>query len=157
MLKSDPIIDEKQIQEGCYEITHYGSSAWPPGYEQYPKFKSHHSSYGVCDNLSQILQKIPEIEQDQNRQFIITLTPVIKKNQSRRGGWRWHKWGEYIGTQEPTTEYLYDEPIIKKVYAFHIYEKKNPTRIKVQTVDVKDQEEILEAMYSLMFGGLKVK
>jgi hypothetical protein len=48
---------------------------------------------------------------------------VIKANQSHEGGWRWHKWGEYIGKYEPQYEYLYDEPEIEKVYVYHIYEK----------------------------------
>lgn len=128
MLKSDTSIQDDyitELQEGCYEIDNFGCSAWPPGYEQYPRFKSHRC-YGVCDNLEQILQTIPEITEDQNRQFIITLTPVLKKLQSDGGGWRWHKWGEYIGTQKPTAEYLYDEPEIEKVYVFHIYEKTIP-------------------------------
>ncbi len=128
MLKSDPSIlnvDMHELQEGCYEINHFGCSHWPPGYEQYPEFKSFRC-YGVCDNLEQIIQTIPEITENLNRQFIITITPVLKKQQYYLGGWRWHKWGQYIGTQKPTTEYLYDEPKIEKIYVFHIYEKTIP-------------------------------
>ena len=33
-------------------------------------------------------------------------------------GWRWHKWGPYIGTQDPQCEYLADEPEIKEVFVY---------------------------------------
>jgi len=48
---------------------------------------------------------------------------VIRKDlEPTDGGWRWHKWGEYIGTQNPQMEYIHDEPEIEKVYVYHIYE-----------------------------------
>jgi hypothetical protein len=40
------------------------------------------------------------------------------------GGWRWHKWGPYIGTQEPKCEYIHDEPEIEEVFTYHVYELK---------------------------------
>jgi hypothetical protein len=39
--------------------------------------------------------------------------------------WRWHKWGEYIGTKNPQHEYLYDEDeSIQEVFCYHIYKRK---------------------------------
>jgi hypothetical protein len=47
----------------------------------------------------------------------------MKANQPKEDGWRWRKWGQYIGALEPTCEYIADEPHIDKVYVYHIYEK----------------------------------
>lgn len=76
---------------------------------------------GVCDNYQQILEKWPEIEASAQK-FVISVTPVLKEHQDAEGGWRWYKWGDYIGTGTPTTEYLYDEPLFEEVLCFHIYE-----------------------------------
>jgi len=90
-------------------------------FEEYPGLKSV-GAYGVCDSIENLLEREPMLVEDTKRFFCISLTPVEKSNQSADGGWRWHKWGEYIGSQEPTTEYIYDEPLIDKVYCYHIYE-----------------------------------
>ena len=111
----------REIQTGIYQRPDFGSSHFLPGYREYVR-KLSIASYGVCDNPDQILEQCPEL-QDENRQFVITLTPVIKKNQSSEGGWRWHKWGLYIGKHKPQCEYLYDEPKIDEVFVYHIYEK----------------------------------
>ena len=78
--------------------------------------------YGVCDNWEQIFKKIPEIKYYQNskEKFVIFLCCHTKKNQPKSGGWRWHKWGPYIGNQESQCEYLADEPNIELVYSFHV-------------------------------------
>jgi hypothetical protein len=78
------------------------------------------SCYGVCDNHEQILTHIPEVKESEQK-FIISLTLIRKADQDENGGWRWHKWGEYIGTQNPQCEYIYDEPTIEQVYVYHIY------------------------------------
>lgn len=78
--------------------------------------------YGVCDDYSQIMEKYDNLLSDPNKNYVIGLSVVERKNQPKDGGWRWHKWGEYIGTKNPTHEYLYDDSHIDKVYCFHIYE-----------------------------------
>jgi hypothetical protein len=78
------------------------------------------SAYGVCDDYKQILEFVPEIIYSEDR-YVIGLTEVNKREEFSWGGWRWHKWGEYIGVQNPQEEYLYDEPVIEKVYCYHIY------------------------------------
>ena len=131
----DPILNciaggrqSKELQKGIYEIHHFGSSDFPRGYEQYPDFDQiegidlYRGCYGVCDSVENLLQVYMEL-QTSDREFTVTLTPIIKAEQSSDGGWRWHKWGEYIGQQEPTCEYIYNEPIIEKVYVYHIYER----------------------------------
>ncbi len=78
--------------------------------------------YGVCDNWEQIFERVPELKyyKESKENFVIFLCEHNKKNQPERGGWRWHKWGEYIGDQNPQCEYLHDEPEIERVYSFHI-------------------------------------
>src|ERR1035437_865715 len=79
-------------------------------------------SYGVCDHLENLMSTYPEL-QAEGRTFVVSMTAIRKEDQEAWGGWRWHKWGEYIGTQKPTCEYMHDEPEIDLVYCFHIYEK----------------------------------
>lgn len=78
--------------------------------------------YGVCDDYSQVCENYGALLSDPNKHYVIGLSTVERKNQPSDGGWRWHKWGEYIGNQEPRHEYLYDDTHIDKVYCFHIYE-----------------------------------
>lgn len=83
------------LDEGVVLRPDFGSSVFLPDYEHYPENLSI-GEYGVCDNYMQILDQCPEL-QDPNRIFLITLTPIKKEKQSPKYGWRWHKWGEYIG------------------------------------------------------------
>ncbi len=91
----------------------------------YPHLTDDYSfgSYGVCDSPEQLLELLPEVVKTGERKFVISMVRLDKKDEED-GGWRWHKWGEYIGKQEPQCEYLHDEPVIETVYTFHIYEVK---------------------------------
>lgn len=79
--------------------------------------------YGVCDNYEQILEREEDIDYyvNSDEKFCILMTPIYKKEQPAEGGWRWCKWGDYIGDQESEAEYLYDEPNIEMVYVWSIY------------------------------------
>lgn len=120
--------------DGVYEIGHFGASDFPgKGYTSWPGVPSFPGEpetkplsigcYGVSDSVQQILDKCPELQNDPDRKFVVTVTRVRKADQSPVGGWRWHKWGPYIGDKAPSTEYLYDEPEIDEVLVYHIYEK----------------------------------
>ena len=112
---------EIKIEKGIYELGHFNLEySINDKTESYPELDNF-NCYGVCDNYKQILEQCPELTQSK-RNFVISITKIEKKNQSDWGGWRWHKWGPYIGTQEPTCEYLYNEPVIEMVYCYHIYE-----------------------------------
>lgn len=110
------------LDTGVFQIGHFGSSDFPKGVqtEDYPELSI--GQYGVCDNYQQVLEKCPELRLDKDRKFIVTVTKIEKATQPSDGGWRWHKWGEYIGTQEPQCEYIFDEPDIEEVFCYHIYE-----------------------------------
>jgi hypothetical protein len=127
MLKSNPIIQEHELQEGVY-ISDYSFQLYAlersNSYIKGPQFTTNDAAwyYGVCDGIENLLEFIPELTSTE-REFVVLLHKIAKKNQPNEGGWRWHKWGDYIGTQTPTTEYIYDEPEIEVVYCYHIYEK----------------------------------
>ena len=85
------------------------------------------SQYGVCDNVEQVLEKYKEILEGYEHQYFGWFTPVFqeKENAGKGGGWRWHKWGPYIGELERRCEYLDDEEFgddwCGYVLCFHIY------------------------------------
>lgn len=113
----------RRERQGVYEIGHFGGSHFLRDYEHYPQVSK--GPYGVADDVDQIVAANPELS-DPQRQFVVTFTRVRKATEAAEGGWRWHKWGEYIGTKTPTREYLHDEPEIDEVLVFSIYEKKVP-------------------------------
>jgi len=91
-----------------------GLEALPWDWENTP------DDFGVCDSYDQVLARWPSLETDP-RHFQIWLTEVRREDQSEHGGWRWHKWGPYLGTYEIKHEYLYDEDI-ERVFPFSIIE-----------------------------------
>lgn len=119
--------DTIELEAGVYQIGHFNFENELPVNlsfdEKYPDLSC--GSYGVCDHYGQIFAKIPELLNSQERAFIVSVTEIVAKDQSPEGGWRWHKWGGYIGNHEPQCEYIYDEPEIEKVYVYHIYELTN--------------------------------
>jgi hypothetical protein len=139
VLAGDPILNciaggrkSIELQKGIYEVHHFGSSDFPRGYESYPEFggepededkPDYRGPYGVCDSIQNLLEVYPEL-QTSDREFTVLMTPIVKAEQPASGGWRWHKWGSYIGIQNHTCEYIYDEPDVFLVYVYHIYERK---------------------------------
>jgi hypothetical protein len=87
-------------------------------------------SYGVADNIEQIKKRYKD-QIASDAPIVISVTEMCKENQPADGGWRWHKWGEYIGTREPQCEYLYDEPEIDSVFVFHVYSIKLKDEMKL--------------------------
>lgn len=94
--------------------------------EEYPEFGiiPGHSgwlnSYGVCDHWTQLpLRRL----EDDPRKLLVYLTPIVKALQPASHGWRWHKWGPYIGVHDiEGYEYLADTPDVAEVYVYHIVE-----------------------------------
>lgn len=85
-----------------------------------PSFYRIHGHYGVCDDFDQPVRKW-KLDTCKEPVFI-TFTEIRRDEQPESGGWRWHKWGPYIGEQKTNgCEYLYDEPHIERVYVFHVY------------------------------------
>lgn len=80
--------------------------------------------YGVCDSPEQFKSKyLDALRSDARYEYVVSFVHLRKSEQPSRGGWRWHKWGEYVGEKDPQCEYLYDEPEIEEVYTFHVYRR----------------------------------
>lgn len=71
--------------------------------------------YGVADNVEQVIDYYNNGDFKGNH--VIFFRTIYRDTAD---GWRWHKWGEYIGEKHPTTEYLADEKEIDKVVIFRI-------------------------------------
>lgn len=89
----------------------------------------HKSQYGVADSIEQIKEYFKEEIESIEHIYFIAITPVFqdKNNKGKGGGWRWHKWGEYIGKLNPQCEYLDDEDFgddFEYVICFHLYRVK---------------------------------
>lgn len=103
-------------------------SLWPEVYahvrpEENGKVWTIHP-YGVCDDWRQIFSKMADRMRpyiDSPEPFVVFVSKIAKKSQPEEGGWRWEKWGEYIGDKQPQYEYLYDEPEIDEVFVFEVY------------------------------------
>ena len=111
-----------ELRPGIYRIGHFGGTGFLREFEHYPNFSDNRGAYGVCDNIEQLLTNYPELEYS-DREFVVTVNTVRRDKQPEHGGWRWHKWGEYIGIQNSQCEYLYDEPTVEEVMVYHIYER----------------------------------
>ena len=79
---------------------------------------------GVCDNASQALEYFENLEKELNTDFgdcVIEMSLISKEHQPKYEGWRWHKWGPYIGIKNPQCEYIVDEDeSIKAVWCFQL-------------------------------------
>lgn len=80
------------------------------------------SEYGVADTVQQVLDHFKAEVEHPTRWFILAITVIRKVDQPPQGGWRWHKWGPYLGTHKKQCEYLYDERGITQVLCFHFTE-----------------------------------
>jgi hypothetical protein len=122
--KTDPLysVPEEKIPDGVFVSRGNEETS----FERFlGKYLGMSTFYGVCDNGSQVrtyydfLVSEGFIDPDQN--YVIFIVPILKRNQPEYGGWRWHKWGEYIGEQEHGCEYIYNEPNVDLVYTFGLY------------------------------------
>lgn len=78
-------------------------------------------SYGMVDDFSQILVRWPQIEESFKKLIVVGQT--ISKEAQGNQGFRFHKNGEYYGTQRCLGyEYFGDEPYMGDVILFHIWE-----------------------------------
>lgn len=116
-------VPSRRLRKGIYLIGHFGSSHFLRN-----RFEHYYTglpigSYGVCDSVEQLLEKCPQLEADTEEEFLVTFTSIKRSHEPPHGGWRWHKWGEYIGDHDPQYEYLYDEPDIDEVLVYSIYHK----------------------------------
>ena len=117
------------------EIDEFSKQKCPRGTEEYYKklnsfedsldrmyFEKNHWDYGIADNIEQVIEYYYKNEKGYFKGNHVILYYEINKNANKpHSGWRWHKWGEYIGIQNNCCEYLNDEPEIERVICFNIY------------------------------------
>ncbi len=116
----------QRLREGVYSCGHFSFELEFRGRQDhrfdFPELPGDFSCYGVCDGVDQLLEVMPAAIVTSERRFVVALHEVRRADQSEEGGWRWHKWGPYVGRQEKTTEYLHDEPKVESVWTYHVYE-----------------------------------
>lgn len=83
------------------------------------------ASYGVVDHWSQLPLRALDADP---RNLLVYLGLHRRADQSPDGGWRWHKWGPYLGVHSPETstdfEYLYDATDVVEVWSYCVVEVK---------------------------------
>ena len=77
--------------------------------------------FGVCDSPEQFMARFGPGLEVRPECIVVSFCVVKREDQEASGGWRWRKWGPYIGDREPQHEYLYDEQEIDQVTTFHVY------------------------------------
>lgn len=79
----------------------------------------------VVDTPQQFIDRF-RLQLELDSRDLIALFWNVKKNPENKGqggGWRWHKWGEYIGDGNPQYEYLDDEEGFEDgVWTCHVYD-----------------------------------
>lgn len=115
-------VDTQRIAQGMYLIGHWNfDSITHVKMNAYPDLPDDMSCYGVCDTPLQVVDKALWLIASPTK-YVVSFVKISKSEQPAGNGWRWHKWGEYIGDQQPQCEYIADEPTIDEVYTYHIYE-----------------------------------
>ena len=115
----------KRILQGVYQAKHWSFDMCFPsdGWKQYPELPEE-NPYGVCDSIAQFFRHPlgQFLVKEEARKFVVNFTHIAKVPGQR--GWRWHKWGPYIGEgPEPQCEYLADEKgFAEGVFTYHVYE-----------------------------------
>ena len=135
----------KRHGKGAYESFIFKHNAahllWPEQPTQFdrefPDFFNDLGSYGVVDSPKQFLEKFSDFLEKDKRPLVVMFDHVEKKpeNIGLGGGWRWYKWGEYLGDGQPTSEYLDDEEgFLDGIYCFHIYNVE-----ELETIEIVDE------------------
>lgn len=106
----------------------YQPEAWPTDLFDPEIVQVTSAVYGVCDHWTQVLLRFPQL-QNSEIPYLLRLSSIRKAHQPEHGGWRWHKWGQYIGVfqeQARNHEYLYDTPDVEEVFTYEVHEMRYP-------------------------------
>jgi len=165
MALSDGDNTVEQLEPGVYVIQHFNFGTMIGNdWEQWPNDVDDmlpENAYGVCDTPEQFFahELGVYIREHKTRKFCVSFTHVAKNieviNEANpddplavvsdgyktpsAGGWRWHKWGPYIGGGKPKCEYLDDETGFDDgVYCYHVYEKRQLYQVYFNTSRNRD-------------------
>lgn len=102
------------------------------------------NDYGVADNATQVIRHLSSslkayffgndlddefylgkslvkmIERYPEYKLVLLMTPHVNTKDCSWDGWRWHKWGKYLGVHEPQHEYLSCEQCIDYVLSYDL-------------------------------------
>lgn len=136
---TDPLVAATRLDAGVYQIPHFsfeillacsdgilregGDEEWYWDSDDVPALPGGTPRYGVCDSVGQFMEKYGDALKADAGSYCLSFTRVAKADQGPTGGWRWHKWGPYVGNGEPTTEYLYHEPKFDEVFVFEVHRR----------------------------------
>ncbi len=115
---------EQMLQEGLIEIPHFSPEHIYAVTDNWNIDGINGELNGVADTPQQAIEYARKLVGDDPQTFCVFVTHIVKdpSNRGQGGGWRWGKWGEYIGSGTPEHEYLDDEDEFKEgVYVFGIY------------------------------------
>ena len=114
-------------------------------YETCKHYPASSLAYGVSDNATQVFNHLQHaletyLTKDSTHSFfirgkrlykfltdnpdavyLIRFHPVFNHHNGKANGWRWHKWGPYLGKHTPKCEYLDEEKNIDYVLLWHLY------------------------------------
>lgn len=133
----------REISRGLYECGHWNFDGLLKNVaviEDYPElditckvydqeddeeYETTLNAYGVCDSPAQFKIKVGNKLIHSKKKYVVSFVHIKKdpENAGKGGGWRWHKWGPYIGECNHEYEYLDDEDGFENgVWTYHIYE-----------------------------------
>lgn len=99
---------------------YYGYSVQDTNMKIFSYLKEHGlHSFGVADSIEQIQRYLEKVETLPEK-FIVIMTPVYRKDEPSFGGFRFHKWGKYIGNHTIEQEYFYDHKEMDVLYTFRV-------------------------------------
>lgn len=114
-------------------------------YETYKHWPASSLAYGVSDNATQVFTHLQQaletyltkdssypffirgkrlykfLVTNPNAIYMLGCHPVFNHHDDASGGWRWHKWGPYLGKHTPQCQYLNEEKNIDYVLLWHLY------------------------------------
>lgn len=119
--------NSRRLSQGVYQSRWWNFELELRGHQMsldldHPDLPDDFPGIGVCDSPEQLLSALPDAVANGPTPYVISMVRIDKAGQPEDGGWRWHKWGEYVGVRKPQCEYLFDEPDIDTVWTYHIYE-----------------------------------
>lgn len=100
---SDNATQVKKHLEKCIQVYQYGNDF-------------NNDLFDQGENLVEYMNSLNE-----KVKFVLLLTPIVNEHDSSHyGGWRWHKWGEYIGKHTIQYEYLDHEEGIDFIFVWEL-------------------------------------
>lgn len=79
-------------------------------------------AYGMCDNSDQIMHIVGKVLEQDHRKWVVSVHPIFRGHEPEHDGFRFDKWGPYVGTRKLTHDYLYDCTDIEYMCTWHIYQ-----------------------------------